>query len=69
MIKKRSNFYPSGEIIDYKLPQSFQKTTSKAACGNCYLFSNRRNYCGKWNALAVKDNYICHAWRLRQFQR
>jgi len=29
MIKKRSNFYPSGEIIDYKLPQSFQKTTSK----------------------------------------
>jgi len=56
MIKKRSNFYPSGEIIDYKLPQSFQKTTSKADCG-------------KWNALAVKDNYICHSWRLRQFKR
>ena len=56
MIKKRSNFYPSGEIIDYKLPQSFQKTTSKAACGNCYLFSNRRNYCGKFNAFGIKDN-------------
>ena len=29
MIKKRSNFYPSGEIIDYKLPQSFQKQHQK----------------------------------------
>lgn len=69
IIKKRSNFYPNGEIIDYRLPQTFQKTQTRSACGNCYLYSNRRNYCGKWNAPAVKENYICHAWRLRQFNR
>ena len=66
---KRPNFYPNGEIIDYRLPQTFQKTQTRSACGNCYLYSNRRSYCGKWNAPAVKENYICHAWRLRQFNR
>ena len=25
MSEKRSNFYPTGEIIDYSLPQSFTK--------------------------------------------
>ena len=69
IIKKRSNFYPNGEIIDYRLPQTFQKTQTKSACGNCYLFSNRRNYCGKHNAPAVKENYICHLWRQRHFLR
>jgi len=67
--KKRSNFYPNGEIIDYKLPQSFSKTKGKNACGNCGLYSNRRQYCGKWDSKFVKDNYICHAWRKRYFLR
>lgn len=66
---KRSMFYPNGEIIHYTLPNSYQKTKSKHACGNCGLYSNRRQYCGKWNAPAVKEDYICHAWRLRFFAR
>jgi hypothetical protein len=38
---KRSNFYPNGEIIDYSLPQSFQKSLKAEACGNCGLYSNK----------------------------
>jgi len=69
IIKKRSNFYPNGEIIDYRLPQTFQKTQTKSACSNCAWYSNRRLYCGKHNAPAVKENYICHLWRQRHFLR
>jgi hypothetical protein len=36
---KRSNFYPNGEVIDYSLPQSFRKSLTKEACGNCGLYS------------------------------
>jgi hypothetical protein len=36
---KRSNFYPNGEIIDFFLPQSFRKSLTKEACGNCGLYS------------------------------
>lgn len=69
MSEKRSNFYPNGEIIDFSLPQSFQLSKTKEACGNCGLYSNRRSYCGRFNAKAVKDNYICNEWRKRFFQR
>ena len=66
---KRSNFYPNGEIIDYSLPQSFKKSLTKEACGNCGLYSNRRSFCGRYGAKFVKDNYICNSWRKRFFQR
>ena len=66
---KRSNFYPNGEIIDYSLPQSFKKSLTKEACGNCGLYSNKRSFCGRWGSKAVKDNYICHEWRQRFFKR
>ena len=69
MEQKRSNFYPNGEIIDYSLPQSFQKSLKAEACGNCGLYSNKRLFCGRWGAKAVKDNYICHEWRKRFFKR
>jgi len=68
-MKKRPSFYPNGEIIDYKLPQTFQKSKSRAACGNCAWFSNRRSYCFTFNSMGVKDNYICHKWKLRTFVR
>jgi hypothetical protein len=51
---KRSNFYPNGEIIDYSLPQSFKKSLTKEACGNCGLYSNRRSFCGRWGAKVLK---------------
>jgi hypothetical protein len=57
---KRSNFYPNGEIIDFFLPQSFRKSLTKEACGNCGLYSNRRSFCGRWGSKGVKDNYVCH---------
>jgi hypothetical protein len=38
---KRSNFYPNGEIIDFFLPQSFRKSLTKEACGNCGLYIRR----------------------------
>jgi len=66
---KRSNFYPNGEIIDYSLPQSFRKSLSKEVCGSCGLFSERRSFCGRWGAKAVKPSYVCHEWRQRHFKR
>ena len=69
MEQKRSNFYPNGEIIDYSLPQSFQKSLKAEACGNCGLYSNNRQFCGRWGAKFVRDNYVCHEWRQRHFKR
>ena len=69
METKRPNFYPNGEVIDYSLPQSFRKSLSKEACGSCGLFSERRSFCGRWGAKAVKDTYTCHDWRPRFFKR
>jgi len=69
MDKKRSNFYPNGEIIDYSLPQSFELSKTKEACGNCGLYSNRRSFCGRFGSKAVKDTYVCKEWRVRFFKR
>jgi len=66
---KRSNFYPNGEMIDFSLPQSFELSKTKEACGNCGLYSNKRSFCGRWGGKAVKDTYVCHEWRKRHFQR
>jgi hypothetical protein len=55
---KRSNFYPNGEIIDYSLPQSFKKSLTKEACGNCGLYSNRRSFCGSYGAVKVLKTTI-----------
>ena len=66
---KRSNFYPNGEIIAYNLPQSFRKSLTKEACGNCGLYSNKRQFCGRWGAKFVRDNYVCNQWRQRHFKR
>ena len=69
MDKKRSNFYPNGEIIDYSLPQSFELSKTKEACGNCGLYSNKWSFCGKYMAKGVKDTYVCESWRKRHFKR
>ena len=45
---KRSNFYPTGEIIDYSLPQSFTKALHGQSCGDCGLYSNKWSFCGRW---------------------
>ena len=52
---KRQAFYSNGEMIDYRLPNSFVKSTTKQACGNCAMFSNRRGFCGIFKAFGVKD--------------
>ena len=69
MEQKRSNFYSNGEIIDYSLPQSFELSKTKEACGNCGLYSNKRSFCGRWGSKGVKDTYTCHDWRKRFFKR
>lgn len=69
MAKGRSNFYPDGTFIPYSLPQDFRQSTTKEACGNCGLYSNRRQFCGKFTTVGVKDNYICNQWRQRYFKR
>jgi len=66
---KRSNFYSDGTFIPYSLPQDFRKAQGKEACGNCGLYSNRRGFCGRYQTIGVKDNYICGQWRQRHFQR
>ena len=30
---KRSNFYPNGEMIDFRLPQDFRKSEGRGSCG------------------------------------
>ena len=42
-MNKRSNFYPNGEIIDFRLPQDYRPSTGRGSCGNCGLFS--KNLC------------------------
>ena len=65
----RSNFYPNGNMIPYQMPQSYERSKTKQACGNCGLFSNRRSFCGKWRTDNVRDIYTCHEWRQRFFKR
>ena len=66
---KRSNFYGNGEIIPYQMPQDFRPAQGREACGNCGMYSNRRSFCGVFQAPGVKDNYICGKWRERHFIR
>jgi|TARA_B100001939_G_scaffold102586_1_gene88488 hypothetical protein len=66
---KRSNFYPNGEIIDYRLPQTFQPTKQKQACGNCAFYSGFRRFCAGYKCFGVRDNYICHSYRPRRIKR
>ena len=56
-------------MIDYRLPQTFQQSKNKSACGNCAWFSNRRGFCNIFKAFGVRDNYVCDKWRLRYFKR
>ena len=62
-LKILSEFYVA------RFKETFKKSLTKEACGNCGLYSNRRSFCGRFGAKAVKDNYICHEWRKRFFQR
>ena len=66
---KRQAFYSNGEMIDYRLPNSFVKSTTKQACGNCGMYSLLRNFCGVYRTKGVKDNFVCNKWRKRHFKR
>ena len=33
MNQKRSNFYPNGEMIDFRLPQDFRQSQGRGSCG------------------------------------
>jgi len=68
-MNKRSTFYPDGKMIPIRMPNHFEKSTTKSACGNCGMYSNRRSFCGVWKTDQVKDNYICLSWRERFFLR
>ena len=66
---KRQLFYNNGEMIDYRLPETFKLSKTKSACGNCAWFSNRRGFCNIYKSFGVRDNYVCDKWRLRRFNR
>tara|TARA_R110000796_G_scaffold46700_1_gene112938 strand:- start:1014 stop:1220 length:207 start_codon:yes stop_codon:yes gene_type:complete len=66
---KRNIFYPDGTMIPIRMPDHFEKSTSKSACGNCGMYSNRRSFCGIYKTAGVKDTYICWKWRERHFKR
>ena len=68
-MNKRSMFYPNGEMIPYVLPKTFRKSKTKAACGNCGMYSQKRSYCHKFKVIGVKDYYVCDYWRLSHFKR
>ena len=56
-------------MIPYRMPDHFKKSTTKSACGNCGMYSNKRSFCGIWKTDQVKDNYTCNKWRQRIFKR
>ena len=66
---KRSNFYPNGEMIDFRLPQDFRKSVGAEASGNCGQYSNKRSCCNVFKSFGVKDIYVCNQWRRRFFNR
>ena len=66
---KRSNFYPNGEMIDFRLPQDFRKSVGAEACGNCGQYSNKRSFCNVFKSFGVKDINVCNQWRRRFFNR
>ena len=66
---KRSNFYPNGEMIDFRLPQDFRKSVGAEACGNCGQYSNKRSFCNIYKSFGVKDIYVCNQLRRRFFNR
>ena len=66
---KRSNFYPNGEMIDFRLPQDFRMSVGAEACGNCGQYSNKRSFCNNYKSFGVNDIYVCNQWRRRFFNR
>ena len=69
-MNKRSNFYPNGEIIDFRLPQDFrQSQRGQGSCGSCGQYSNKRSFCNIYKSFGVKDVYVCNKWRPRHFVR
>ena len=62
-MNKRSNFYPNGEIIDFRPSQG------RGSCGNCGLYSRPHSFCGVYRTKGVKDTYVCNKWRPRHFKR
>ena len=68
-MNKRSNFYPNGEIIDFRLPQDFRPSSGRGSCGNCGQYSNKRSFCNIYKSFGVKDVYVCNQWRQRHFRK
>ena len=68
-MNKRSNFYPNGEIIDFRLPQDFRLSPGRGSCGNCGQYSNKHAFCNIYKSFHVKDVYVCNKWRPRYFKR
>ena len=54
-MNKRSNFYPNGEIIDYRLPQDFRPSSGKGSCGNCGQYSNKHAFCNVYGQVVVYE--------------
>ena len=68
-MNKRSNFYPNGEIIDFRLPQDFRPSQGRESCGTCGQYSNKHAFCNVYKSFHVKDVYVCNQWRQRHFKR
>ena len=66
---KRSNFYPNGAMIDFRLPQDFRKSVGAEACGNCGQYSNKRSFCNVFKSFVVNYIYVCNQWLRRFFNR
>ena len=50
-MNKRSNFYPNGEIIDFRIPQDFRPSSGRGSCGNCGQYSNKHAFCNVYKSL------------------
>ena len=60
-MNKRSNFYPNGEIIDFRLPQDFRPSSGRGSCGNCGQYSNKRSFCNIYKSYAWPCQDTCRS--------
>ena len=67
--KKDLTFIQTEHLFLTKCQMILEKHKAKKLVGIVGFFSNRRGFCGRFQTIGIKDNYICGQWRQRYFKR
>lgn len=56
-------YYSNGEVIPYKLPQTYVlSAVPEQSCETCGYRNSTNNYCSRWDAV-VRPEYTCSEWK------